>query len=119
MSIPLIWRIATTQDAAASPSVAVSAVPVAVVLALVMAAERGSLRATLRQLSAMDCDMAWGWRVPAYTRVAPLRKASSTSACPMPRLAPVTRTALSAIGHRGASSADRREGENARRTHAF
>src|ERR1022692_260369 len=32
-----------------------------------------------------------------YTRFAPLRKASSTSACPIPRLAPVTRTALSAI----------------------
>jgi len=28
---------------------------------------------------------------------APLLKASSTSACPIPRLAPVTRTALSAI----------------------
>src|SRR5260370_19806520 len=38
-----------------------------------------------------------GWRVPAYTRFAPLLKASSTSACPIPRLAPVTRTALSAI----------------------
>jgi hypothetical protein len=40
---------------------------------------------------------AKGWRVPAYTRFAPLLKASSTSACPMPRLAPVTKTALSAI----------------------
>lgn len=38
ISIPLIWRIATTQDAAASPSVAVSAAAVALVLALVMAA---------------------------------------------------------------------------------
>src|SRR6266545_5299343 len=40
---------------------------------------------------------AKGWRVPAYTRVAPLLKASSTSACPRPRLAPVTRTALPSI----------------------
>src|SRR5215472_5859041 len=40
---------------------------------------------------------ARGWRVPAYTRVAPLRRASSTSARPMPRLPPVTRTVLSAI----------------------
>src|SRR4029077_19822007 len=38
-----------------------------------------------------------GSRVPAYTRFAPLRRASSTSACPIPRLAPVTRTALSVI----------------------
>jgi hypothetical protein len=40
MSIPFICRTATTQDAAASPSVAVSAGAVAAVLALVMAAER-------------------------------------------------------------------------------
>src|SRR5918995_2060052 len=40
---------------------------------------------------------ASGWRVPAYTRLAPLLKASSTSACPIPRLAPVARTALSAM----------------------
>src|SRR6266849_1444801 len=40
---------------------------------------------------------ARGWRVPAYTRLAPRRRASLTSACPMPRLAPVTRTVLSAI----------------------
>src|SRR5260370_532145 len=40
---------------------------------------------------------ASGWRVPAYTRVAPLARASATSACPMPRLAPVTRTVLSSI----------------------
>src|SRR5262249_11301027 len=40
---------------------------------------------------------AKGWRVPAYTRVAPLRSASSTSARPMPRLPPVIRTVLSAI----------------------
>ena len=30
-----------------------------------------------------------GWRVPAYPRFAPLLKASSTRARPMPRLAPV------------------------------
>src|SRR6266576_2483243 len=35
--------------------------------------------------------------VPAYTRLAPLLKASSTSARPRPRLAPVTRTAVSAM----------------------
>jgi hypothetical protein len=40
ISIPLICRTATTQDAAASPSVAVSAAAVAAVLARVMAAER-------------------------------------------------------------------------------
>src|SRR5882757_3854227 len=40
---------------------------------------------------------ARGRRVPAYTRFAPLRRASSTSACPIPRLAPVTRTVRSAI----------------------
>src|SRR5882672_4171077 len=40
---------------------------------------------------------AKGFRVPAYTLLAPLLKASSTSALPMPRLAPVTRTALPAI----------------------
>src|SRR5215510_3611378 len=40
---------------------------------------------------------AKGCRVPAYTRFAPHLKASSTSALPMPRLAPLTRTALSAI----------------------
>ena len=39
MSIPFICRTATTQDAAPSPSVAVSAAVVAAVLALVMAAE--------------------------------------------------------------------------------
>src|SRR5262245_10728353 len=38
---------------------------------------------------------ASGWRVPAYTRLAPLARASAASACPMPRLAPVTRTVLS------------------------
>src|SRR2546430_4624049 len=38
-----------------------------------------------------------GWRVPANTRFAPRFKASSTSARPIPRLAPVTRTTLSAI----------------------
>jgi len=41
MSIPFICRTATTQHAAASPSVAASAAAVAAVLALVMAAERG------------------------------------------------------------------------------
>jgi hypothetical protein len=40
MSIPFICRTATTQDAAASPRVAVSAAAVAAVLALVIAAER-------------------------------------------------------------------------------
>jgi hypothetical protein len=50
-------------------------------------------------LSGVTRPSGWarGWRVPAYTRPAPLRRASATSACPMPRLAPVTRTALSAI----------------------
>src|SRR4051812_48059110 len=38
-----------------------------------------------------------GRRTPAYTRSAPLRNASSTSACPMPRLPPVTRTDLPVI----------------------
>src|SRR6266478_6038024 len=38
MSIPFICRTATTQDAAARPSVAVSTAPVAAVLVLVMAA---------------------------------------------------------------------------------
>src|ERR1035441_237640 len=38
-----------------------------------------------------------GWRVPAYTRLAPRDSASVTSACPMPRLAPVTRTVLPLI----------------------
>src|SRR6266566_6641818 len=38
---------------------------------------------------------ARGWRVPASTRLAPLARASAASACPMPRLAPVTRTVLS------------------------
>src|SRR4051794_8981070 len=38
-----------------------------------------------------------GCRAPAYTRSAPLRNASSTSACPMPRLPPVTRTDLPVI----------------------
>ena len=38
-----------------------------------------------------------GRRVAAYTRAAPLLTASSTSARPMPRLAPVTRTVLPAI----------------------
>src|SRR5882762_11653803 len=38
-----------------------------------------------------------GLRVPAYTRFAPLLKASSTSACPIPRLAPVIKTDLSAM----------------------
>src|SRR5260221_10470583 len=37
---------------------------------------------------------AKGWRVPAYTRFAPLLKASSTSACPIPRFPPVTTTCL-------------------------
>jgi hypothetical protein len=35
--------------------------------------------------------------MPAYTRLVPLLRASSTSACPMPRLNPVIRTVLSAI----------------------
>ncbi len=38
-----------------------------------------------------------GRRVPAYTRPAPRRRASVTSACPMPRLAPVTRMAVPSI----------------------
>ena len=39
MSIPLICRMATTQDAAASPSVAVSTAAIVAVVALGMAAE--------------------------------------------------------------------------------
>src|SRR5260370_13981479 len=35
-----------------------------------------------------------GWRVPAYTRLAPLFKASSTNARPMPRFAPVIKIVL-------------------------
>src|SRR5260370_13804827 len=35
-----------------------------------------------------------GWRVPAYTRFAPLFKASSTNARPMPRFAPVIKIVL-------------------------
>src|SRR5262249_4193396 len=50
---------------------------------------------------AIGATRASGWaegrRVPAYTRFAPLLRASATSACPMPRLAPVTRTVLPAI----------------------
>src|SRR5215471_6863042 len=42
-------------------------------------------------------ECARGWRVPAYTRFAPLLKASSTSAWPMPRLAPVIKMSLSPI----------------------
>jgi hypothetical protein len=42
-------------------------------------------------------ETARGRRVPAYTRLAPRLRASSTSACPIPRLAPVTKTARSAI----------------------
>ena len=38
-----------------------------------------------------------GSRVPAYTRAAPRARASVTSACPMPRLAPVTRMVVSAM----------------------
>src|ERR1017187_6726809 len=40
---------------------------------------------------------ARGWRVAAYTRLAPLFRASAASACPIPRLDPVTRTVLPAI----------------------
>src|SRR6516164_10698704 len=50
---------------------------------------------------AIGVTRASGWardrRVPAYTRFAPLLRASATSACPMPRVAPVTRTVLPAI----------------------
>src|SRR3989442_13204161 len=48
ISIPFICRTATTQDAAASPSVAVSAAAVAAVLALVTAAEREAGAASAR-----------------------------------------------------------------------
>ncbi len=47
MSFPFICRTATTQDAAASPSI-VSAAAVAAVLALVMAAKRGVLQPSVR-----------------------------------------------------------------------
>src|SRR3989442_14115877 len=50
VSIPFICRTATTQDAAASPSVAVSAAAVAAVLALVMAAEREAGAASVPHL---------------------------------------------------------------------
>jgi hypothetical protein len=43
MSMPFIWETATTQDAAASPSVAARAAA----LALVLAAERGAGVASL------------------------------------------------------------------------
>src|SRR6516225_10537718 len=50
---------------------------------------------------AIGVTRAAGWardrRVPAYTRFAPLLRASATRACPMPRLAPVTRIVLPAI----------------------
>ncbi len=51
------------------------------------------------RVSGVTRSSAWlqGRRVPAYTRFAPRARASSTSADPMPRLAPVTRTALSAM----------------------
>jgi len=44
-----------------------------------------------------------GSRAPAYTCFAPRARASAASACPMPALAPVTRTALPAIAMRVAS----------------
>src|SRR5215831_13427169 len=78
MSIPCICWTATTQDAAASPSVAAKAAAVAAV------------RAGLGREGGDLC-------VPAYTSAAPLFRASSTSARPMPRLLPVTRTVLSAM----------------------
>src|SRR5882724_935049 len=48
-------------------------------------------------LSGVTRSSGWasGWRAQAYTRLAPLARASAASACPMPRLAPVTRTTLS------------------------
>src|SRR5215510_12214663 len=54
---------------------------------------------------------ARGRRVPAYTRLAPLLRASSTSACPMPRLAPVTRTVVFAmfVGESSCTRATRRD----------
>jgi hypothetical protein len=69
MSIPFICLTATTQDAAARPSVAVSAAAVAVVPALVMPAEGtvgvaswrpNALAAPLRQVSDMDSDIESG-----------------------------------------------------------
>ena len=48
MSIPFICWTATTKDAAASPSVAVSAAAVGAVLALVMAEEREVCVASVR-----------------------------------------------------------------------
>jgi hypothetical protein len=47
MSIAFICRIATTQDAAASPSIIVTAAAVAAVPASVMAAEREGLASVL------------------------------------------------------------------------
>jgi hypothetical protein len=62
----------------------------------VLARERTILTSRVRGVT-RPSGWARGRRVPAYTRVAPLLKASSTSACPMPRLAPVTRTVIFAM----------------------
>src|SRR5258708_34661406 len=77
-------------------------------LALLMRTSRDSTASTARWICAgsvtsrvrgVTRPSGWArdWRVPAYTRLAPRARASLTSACPMPRLAPVTRTALPAI----------------------
>src|SRR5690349_8957412 len=56
--------------------------------ALVTSKVRGVTRAS---------GWARGWRVPAYTRAAPRLRASVTSACPMPRFAPVISIVLPSI----------------------
>ena len=62
---------------------------------------RGRICAALvtSRLSGVTRASGWsrGWRVQAYTRSAPRRRASVTSACPMPRFAPVTSTLLPSI----------------------
>src|ERR1700733_5634696 len=63
------------------------------------AAARMSAALVTSRVSGRTRRSEWvhGSRVPAYTRRAPRRRASSTSARPMPRLLPVMRTALLAI----------------------
>ena len=71
MSIPLICQTATTQDAAARPSVAISATAVAAVLALGMAAEReAGVARSLEELAdlryMLDGTATAGHMVPAH-----------------------------------------------------
>jgi hypothetical protein len=66
MSIPFICRTARTQEAAASPTVAVSAAADAAVLALVTAAER-SLEELTSISNTWDGPATAGHMVPAPT----------------------------------------------------